>query len=233
MSGTLFNQGCYVNTPSTVSESGGYLDLSAIDSPQAYNCPGLTPWTGYMQSHYISGSVDTYQKFSQQYGYFAVRTSLPPTSVPGLQETLWLYPENQELYGPWPDSGEIDFGEFYSLYPKLDVPVIHYPGSDGDPNHTNDSCAIPNSNTAGETHTYALMWTPTTLTTYYDGVPCFTDTYAPYVTYPDSPPAPFNQPFFLVLSQAFGSSSGDQFEPGTTPLPATTHVDWVRVWQYG
>ena len=72
------------------------------------------------------------------------------------------------------------------------------------------------------------------MTTYYDGMACLTDTYAPYVDEPrHRRPAPFNQPFFLSLTVALGDFNGDQYRPGVTPLPATMKVDWVRAWQYG
>ena len=153
--------------------------------------------------------------------------------MPGLQETLWLFPEDETLYGPWPDSGEIDYGEFYSSYPLDDVPDLHYPGSAADPNATTSTgCSIAGDATAGRFNTYALSWTPTTITTYFNEVPCTTDTYAPYVTSPDAAPAPFNQPFFLAFTAALSADGNDSFQPGTTPLPATTQIDWVRVWQY-
>ncbi len=54
----------------------------------------------------------------------------------------------------------------------------------------------------------------------------------PYVTNPDTAPAPFDQPFFLAFTAALGTNGNDVFESGSTPLPATTKIDWVRVWQY-
>lgn len=145
---------------------------------------------------------------------------------------MWLYPEDQTLYGPWPDSGEIDLGEFYSDYPADDVPAVHFPGSTNDPNATaTNGCTDAGATAARQFNTYALSWTPTTLTTYFNGEPCTTDVYGPYVTSPDAAPQPFNQPFFLAFTQAFGMNSSDTFQPGT-PLPATTKIDWVRVWQY-
>jgi hypothetical protein len=45
-----------------------------------------------------------------------------------------------------------------------------------------------------------------------------------------SSPAPFDQPFFILLTQALGVGT-NQFDPATTPLPATTSVDYVRVWK--
>jgi beta-glucanase (GH16 family) len=228
MTGTPGSAVCYVDNPDTISESGGTLNLSVDQTTQPFTCQGTVTSD---ETQYEGGMVISYQKFSQEYGYFEVRAAMPPTSVPGLQETLWLYPEQERLYGPGDDSGEIDYGEFYSLYPYLDIPVVHYPGSHSDPNATSD-CSIGGDNTAGQFNTYALLWTPTTLTTYYNGIPCMTDVYAPYVTSPDDAPEPFNQPFFLAFTAAFGSSNGDQFSPGETPLPATTQIDWVRVWQY-
>ena len=102
--------------------------------------------------------VTSYQLFSQRYGYFQARAKLPAIDLHGLQETLWLYPENETLYGPWPDSGEIDYGEFYSSFADADVPVVHYPGSTNDPN-ANDTggCTIAGAPTAGQFNTYALL----------------------------------------------------------------------------
>jgi hypothetical protein len=51
------------------------------------------------------------------------------------------------------------------------------------------------------------------------------------VTNPDTAPEPFNQPFFLNITAALGM--GLNAVNMHTPMPATTKVDWVRVWQYG
>ncbi len=229
--GPLFHQVCYVDNPSTINVSGGTLNLSVVQSPQPIECQGT--YASKAQTNIEGGMVISSDLFSQQYGFFEARAEMPATEVPGLQETLWLYPQNETLYGPWPDSGEIDFGEFYSEYPDNDVPAIHYPGSNNDPDATDDNCVHAGASTAGQFHTYAALWTPTSITTYYDGQPCVTDVYGPYVSNPDTAPEPFNQPFFLALTAALGASNGDQYRPGETPLPATTKIDWVRVWQYG
>jgi hypothetical protein len=60
-----------------------------------------------------------------------------------------------------------------------------------------------------------------------NGVTCLVDNYVPNNGL--VAPAPFNMPFFLVLTQGFGSG-GDAPYSGT-PLPATTQVDYVRVWK--
>lgn len=222
---------CYVDTPQTISESGGTLNLSIVRLSKPAFCTALDYFG--MTTPYQAGMVSTYKLFSQQYGYFAVRAETPSTVAGGLQETFWLYPQDENLYGGWPDSGEIDFAEFYSYRANKDYPTIHYPGSRHDPNSNAipDGCAPGGATPAGQFNTYALAWTPTTLTTYFNGEPCFTDTYWPHVTHPDTAPEPFNQPFFLNLTAAMGS--GANTLSNDTSFPATTRIDWVRVWQYG
>jgi beta-glucanase (GH16 family) len=226
--GPMGTRVCYENDPRTLSESGGSLNLSVVAAAKSFTCKGIKQ---SFNTRYIGGMVDSMGLFSQQYGYFQVRAKLPPQTVPGVQETLWLYPENETLYGPWPDSGEIDFGEFYSKYPNNDIPVVHFPGSKQDPNATNNYCTITGVSTAGQWNTYSVMWTPTTITTYFNGVTCFADNYWKYVTYPDKAPEPFTQPFFINLTQTLGIYP-NTFHSWTTPLPATTNIDYVRVWQY-
>jgi beta-glucanase (GH16 family) len=227
--GPLGSNVCYENNPSTISESGGYLNLSVVAESKAFVCKEIMH---SFTTKYEGGMVNSMGIFSQQYGYFEARAEAPPVTVPGLQETLWLYPENETLYGPWPDSGEIDFAEFYSKYPTLDVPAVLFPGWKRDPNATSNTCSQAGTTPGGQFNTYAVMWTPTTITTYYNGVACFSDTYASYVTYPDKAPAPYTQPFFLNLTAALGVNNGNQFKASVTPLPATSKIDWMRAWQY-
>ena len=139
---------CYVNNPSTISESGGYLNLSVVKLPQ-FKC------VGHYNSQYETGMVTTRSLFTQTYGAFEVNAKLPVSTAPGLQETFWLYPQNL-TYGKWPASGEIDFAEFYSQYPNLDVPYIHYTNSASDPNVTSHNCTINPT----QFNTYGVDWTP-------------------------------------------------------------------------
>ncbi len=66
------------------------------------------------------------------------------------------------------------------------------------------------------------------MTILYDGKTCLVDRWDPAA--PLVAPEPFDQPFFLALTQALGVNT-NAFEPGITPLPATTQIDWVRVWK--
>ncbi|HEX4162733.1 MAG TPA: family 16 glycosylhydrolase [Acidimicrobiales bacterium] len=208
---------CYVNNPSTISESGGYLDLSVVQVAAPFSCV-----TGHSTS-FEAGMVSTEGLYDQTYGAFEVNAELPPSVANGLQETFWLYPQAL-TYGAWPNSGEIDFAEFYSQYPNLDVPYIHYSeAASGDPNVTAYNCTI----NQGKFNTYGVDWEPGTLTIYLNGNVCLVD--HPNPAAPLSSSEPFNDPFFLALTAALGSGT-DAYVPGTTQLPATTLVDWARAW---
>jgi hypothetical protein len=61
----------------------------------------------------------------------------------------------------------------------------------------------------------------------YGGTTCLVDQWD--AASPLVDPAPFNQPFYICLTQALGIGS-NLFILGATPLPATTSVDWVRIW---
>jgi beta-glucanase (GH16 family) len=201
---------CYVDNPDTISVSGGHLNLSALRVAPF-------PCTAGYDSSYQVGMVSSSQLFNQTYGVFAVRAKIPAATFPGLQETLWLYPQNL-TYGPWPASGEIDFAEFFSNNAGNDVPSVHYAKSSSDANATALGCTI-NQNTF---NTYAVDWTPRSITIFTNGQVCMIDR-------PTGGPAPFNEPFFISLTQALGI--GANTVTAATPLPATTQIDWVRVWE--
>ena len=206
---------CYVDNPNTINVSGGYLNLSVVQTAPFQCVPGY-------YSQYQAGMVTSSQLFNQTYGAFEVRAKIPDATVPGLQETLWLYPQKL-TYGPWPASGEIDFAEFYSQYPNLDVPYIHYAQSALDPHVTAYNCVIDPT----QFNTYEADWTPTSITILYNGQVCLTDT---WLQTPGEPPGtPFNEPFFMSLTQALGL--GTNAPTADTPLPATTQIDWVRAWE--
>jgi beta-glucanase (GH16 family) len=198
---------CYVNNPNTISVSGGYLNLSVLKVAPFTCVPGYTP-------SYEAGMVTTSNLFSQTYGAFEVRAKIPDVTVPGLQETLWLYPQTTPVPG---NTGEIDFAEFYSQYPTLDVPYLHYLLGIGDPDVTAYNCTIDPS----VFNTYEVDWTPSSITILYNGQTCLVDQ-------PIGGPAPFNVAHFISLTQALGI--GTNAPTANTPLPATTEIDWVRAW---
>jgi beta-glucanase (GH16 family) len=217
-------QECFVNSPNNVSVSGGALHLTVQKEASTFVCN--SPQGSYA-TQYTSGEVYSLDHFSQTNGYFEVKAKFPAATVSGLQSSLWLWPVNPNYYGStWPASGEIDIAEWYSEYPNLAIPYIHYNpagGAGSDPNVTNDYCNV--SNTSGY-NTYGAIWTPQSITIQIDGKTCLVDNWNP--ASPEVKPDPFNMPFFINLTQALGINT-NAFN-GNTQLPATTSIDWVRVW---
>ena len=215
---------CFVNSPNNVSVANGVLSLTVRKEDAPFTCHSRTG--GDYTTQYTSGMVDTNGTFSQTYGRFEIRAKFPAPTFKGLQESLWLWPVNSTYYGPkWPMSGELDIAEMYSMYPTLAIPYIHYVPKTLDLKVTNNNCVIKDIT---QFHTYTLTWTPTNITIAFDGKTCTSDTkWNPLGLVH---PAPFDQPFFLNLTQALGVTK-NLFDPLNTPLPATTQVDYVHVWQ--
>ena len=216
---------CYEDSPDNVSVSGGTLNLTLIKTkPFMCKGPGIDESTNY-----TAGMVFTKATFSQTYGYFEVKAKFPAATVKGLQSSLWLWPVDDTYYGSrWPASGEIDFAEWYSQYPNLAIPYIHYNvqgGKRADPNRTNDNCAVEDTNAY---NTYAVIWTNETITIQMDGETCLVDDWNP--AKPEVKPDPFNMPFYINLTSAMGVDSNNPTTGTADELPATTNIDWVRVW---
>lgn len=214
---------CIRDHPDNIQVADGALHLTVRAEPAGIHCP--TALGGSFTAYYSAASISTFGLFSQTYGRYEFRARFPDTDdVPGLHGALWLYPQNPLRYGPWPTSGEIDVAEFYSVHSDRAIPYIHYAELLPNPSVTNDYCFVED---IGEFHDYAVEWTPTTITTLYDGVPCTTTTWTSLV--PLGPPAPFDHPFIVCLTQALGST-GNRVTPAT-PVPASMVVDHVRVYR--
>jgi beta-glucanase (GH16 family) len=220
---------CYVDNPDTISESGGYLRISVVKTAAKFTCAGSNVFKNF-STQYQGGEVMTYKLFSQAYGRFEVRAKLPQITVPGVQETFWLWPDNPTKYGAYPGSGEIDFAEFYSQYADRYIPYLHYDYNKLTVNTSTNTNIVTNDYTClidvTQFHNYVVEWQPGRITLTYDGNTCLIDNYKPSNV---ASPAPFDQPFFLSLTQALGV--GTNSPTASTPLPATTLVDEVRVWK--
>jgi beta-glucanase (GH16 family) len=216
---------CFVDSPNNISVSEGSLKLTAREEAEQFTC---TDPHGNFETPYTSGMVSTAEgRFSQAFGRFEARLKVSSAQVKGLHSAFWLWPVDPTKYGnSHPASGEIDIAELYSQYPDRAIPYIHYNQATPDPSVTNNFCMISNP---AEFHTYAVEWTSSSIEIIYDGSTCLRHTLNP------APPLtnaqPFDQPFVVALTQALGIGT-NQFDPDTTPLPAMTVVDYVRVWQW-
>ena len=224
---------CYFDDGHNVRVANGRLRLITRRLPEPRDCAqaqgGKASYTGAM--------LNTLHRFSQERGRFEFRARFPQTrqagqTRPGIQGSLWMWPDDDRKYGPWPSSGEIDIAEFYSAFPDRIIPFLHYDMETRKdplaafakpPQETNNHClfAAPD----GDFHTYTLEWTKQIMHIYYDGVTCLK---TPWLA-KQGGSAPFDQPFILAIG--FGTGKFDNAVTDQTPMPVHLDVDYVRVWQ--
>jgi beta-glucanase (GH16 family) len=215
-------QDCFMDSPNNVGVTNGNLVLTSRRESGYFTCK-TTAWSWYY-TNVTSGSVSTYGgRFSQTYGRFEARMRVTGAKVTGLHEAFWLWPDNPTKYGSWPSSGEIDVAEIYHQYPDRAIPFVHYNNAN-DPNVTNNYCTIDD---ISKFHTYVVEWTPTSIKVLYDGQLCIEDRWVP--ASPQTGRQPFDSPFIVALTQGLGQNSNDYTD--ATPLPASTVVDYVRVYK--
>ena len=179
---------------------------------------------------YISGRINTLHKHEFQYGWIEARLKVPKGK--GFLPAFWMMPAEEDFYGQWPKCGEIDIMEVLGHQTDCQYATIHY----GEP-HTQQQGSYPlvDGDFAEEYHVFACKWEPGELRFYVDGEEFhvvkewFTKKEgAEKVPYP----APFNQPFYIILNVAVGGDwPGNPDETTVFDETAAMKVDYVRVYQ--
>ncbi len=184
----------------------------------------------YGNRNYTSARLKTQAKQTFQYGRIEARIQMP-VGGHGIWPAFWMLGETFANEG-WPRCGEIDIVEMMSGSLKDNRTVtaaIHYAGLSG--NHTYQSGTWTISSPLSEQfRTYAIEWDPAGIRWYLDDINYYTRTSWSSSVGPF--PAPFNQPFFIILNFAVGSHWWDQnVTESTVPFPQTMVVDYVRVYR--
>ena len=177
-------------------------------------------------SRYTSARINTRDRFAFRYGRIEARIRLPGGQ--GLWPAFWLLPQDN-VYGTWAASGEIDIMEAVNLGAAGGNTVygtLHYGGSWPDNTFSGNQYEVPR-NATSQFVEYALEWDATEMRWFVDGVLYATQN--SWFTTDAAYPAPFNQPFYILLNVAVGGNF-----PGspntTTRFPVTMEVDYVRVY---
>ncbi|BBI36607.1 glycoside hydrolase family 16 protein [Cohnella abietis] len=167
---------------------------------------------------YTSARLDTKDHLSFCYGKLVVRAKLPVGQ--GLWPAIWLLPQ-QDTYGTWPASGEIDIMEAKGRLPQQISGTLHY-GKDMENKFTDEFSYQLENGTINQFRDYALEWDSSSIRWLVDG-----HCYAEQRLQPGI--MPFDQPFYLVLNLAIGGWY-DNVSVDEAALPAVMTVSGI--WLY-
>jgi beta-glucanase (GH16 family) len=171
---------------------------------------------------YSSARLTTKQKGVWQFGFIEVRAKLPKGT--GTWPAIWMLPEENQ-YGGWPKSGEIDIMEHVGYDPGVVHGTVHTEAF----NHikgTQKGAQKRVESFHEEFHTYAIDWKAEQIDFLIDGQVYFTF----QNTGGDAKEWPFNQPFHLILNIAVGGNWGGQKGVDESIWPQRMEIDYVRVY---
>lgn len=203
----------YVESDQNVYVKDGNLVIKAIKTANGYT----------------SGRVNTQGKHDYKYGKFEARVKVPKGM--GFLPAFWMMPTEENLYGQWPKCGEIDIMEVMGQTNDLVYGTIHY----GEPHRESQGTyTLPKGNFTDDYHVFSCEWEPGKIKWIVDGVLYHEedDWYSTKkgqgtVTYP----APFDQPFYMILNLAVGGSWVGNPDATTSFDNAELVVDYVKVYQ--
>ena len=176
-----------------------------------------------------SGRISTQNKLTFTYGKFEVRAKVP--SGKGYLPAFWLMANDENVYGQWPRCGEIDCMEVMGHETDKLYGTIHYGNPHGQKQGIYE--LTEGADFAEAFHTYTCEWGPGKITWYVDGNKYFEtgDWYSRTegqgeLTYP----APFDQPFYMILNLAVGGSWVG-YPDDDAAIDQPFEVDYIKVWQ--
>ncbi|MGW2091409.1 family 16 glycosylhydrolase [Promicromonospora sukumoe] len=173
-------------------------------------------------SGYTSARLTTKGKVQPQYGRLEARIKIPRGQ--GIWPAFWML-GGQFPGTPWPNSGEIDIMENIGREPNRVHGTLHGPGYSGGNPITGSYAHPQNWSFADDFHTFAVDWSPNSITWLVDGNAY--QTFTPANT--GGNPWVFNQPFFFILNVAVGGN-WPGYPDGSTQFPQQMVVDYVRVY---
>ena len=176
---------------------------------------------------YTSARMKTQGLFSKKYGRIEFRAKLPQGL--GYWPALWLLGTNITSVN-WPACGEIDVMENKQSLGNQVQGTIHY--SDTNNNHLQQTAYALPGDSVTNFHTYAVEWATNSIKWLVDSN--LVQTWTSWSSWTNPYPAPYNQPFFLIMNVAIGGNylgnpTDAQINSGTV-FPGEMQVDWVRVY---
>lgn len=176
----------------------------------------------FQGNNYTSSRIRSLGKGDFKYGRMEARMKMPIGK--GLWPAFWMMPTDN-VFGGWPQSGEIDITEYLGQQPATIYGTLHYGRAWPNNSSTSQYFSTQGDKLNADFHTYAIEWTATSIKWFIDGYLFSTKTPANL----GSLPWPFTERFHFILNMAIGGKW-----PGspnnTTIFPQTFEVDYVRVY---
>ena len=171
---------------------------------------------------YTSARIATRNKGDWTYGRFEIRAKIPKGR--GTWPAIWMLPTDN-MYGGWPNSGEIDIMEDvgYDLNNMhFTLHALDFYGGNG------KGAAKFIADASDAFHKYRLDWTSYGIRGFIDDQQIFE-----YLN-PGTGPKdwPFNEKFHVLLNLAIGGSWGGAQGVDDTIFPTMMAVDYVRVYKF-
>ncbi|MBR1930005.1 MAG: Ig-like domain-containing protein [Lachnospiraceae bacterium] len=206
----------------------GALHLIAKNEPRTFTCTDAAQTQ--VTAGYSSAKVISKDKVKFTYGRIDFRAKLPAGQ--GLWPALWMLP-NDNVYGTWACSGELDVMEARGRTPGVVTGTIHYGGTWPDNKHTGLDYEFPEGSGFDDGyHVYSAIWEEDNITWYVDGnFYSFVPKSKWWSANSGSDTAPFDQDFYIVMNLAVGGWFDDDILPESDFTSAEMLVDYVRVYK--
>ena len=237
---------CYTASRSNAAIVGGKLVITALHQhatgpafPESQRNDAVNR-TARTTREYSSARLTTRGKASWRYGRIEIRALLPQGQ--GTWPAIWMLPEDN-AYGPWAASGEIDILEAVNLgvrcktcptgWEDTILGTLHF--GDKWPANLHRGTEVHAPEVLKGFHTFAIEWQSDRVIWQIDG-----RTYAERsanewsTSGSKSPGAPFDRKFHLIVNLAIGGGLAESRGTGgvaTGGFPKRFAIDWIRVWQ--
>ncbi|MFM6963500.1 MAG: family 16 glycosylhydrolase [Micrococcales bacterium] len=200
----------YLGSQSSLTTDGSLKIDATRDGASSHKCY-------YGTCNWISSKLVTYKKIGFLYGRLEAR--IKSSQGQGVWPAFWLLGANIDSR-PWPGCGEIDVMELKGAESNTLWGTVHGPNGDIG---TTKSLATDIS----QWHTYAIDWTPNSITWFVDGVQYQRVTKWDYVGASSPAVWVFDHEFYVILNLAMGGNFvGGPTDPALKT--ANLNIDYVR-----
>lgn len=251
--GTIKNDdagGAFTNLVWSEEFNGTSLDMNSWSFETGDGCPALCGWgnneleyytarpenlflqngslvieakkESYNNKNYTSAKIVTRDKKNFKFGRIDIRAQLPEGK--GIWPAFWMLPQNN-VYGVWPKSGELDLMEMVGHQPNKVYGTIHYGPGPGSIQQSN-GYTLPTGKFSDGFHIFSTIWDLNEIKWLVDDQVYATVSKSSF----GAENYPFNEQFYLIINLAIGGNWPGSPDASTV-FPQRLEVDYIHVYQ--